>query len=124
MKFDVFFFLAYAIQMFTLVDTTDKTVIATFKDGTTLARNQLLIGLAMPASIILLVLAFYGVRRENRIATIFVMVCLAAAEPYFIYQLVYLHLPQNRERFINSVKYLTFFSKQSPFSRPTGHAKL
>ncbi|KAF9934958.1 hypothetical protein BGZ67_003621 [Mortierella alpina] len=109
LKFDVFFFVAYAIQMFTLVDTTDKMVIATFKDGTTLARQQLLIGLAMPASIILLVLAFFGVRRENRIATIIVMVCLAAAEPYFIYQLVYLHLPQNRDRFINSVKYLTFF---------------
>ncbi|KAG0198555.1 hypothetical protein BGX28_007991 [Mortierella sp. GBA30] len=63
----------------------------------------------MPASIILLGLAFFGVMKENRIATIFVMSCLTAAQGYFIYQLVYLHLPKNKERFINSVKYLTFF---------------
>ncbi|KAG0252300.1 hypothetical protein BG011_007081, partial [Mortierella polycephala] len=110
LKFDVFFFVAYAIQMFTLVDASDKTVLATFSDGRTLSRHQVLIGLAMPASAILLMLAFFGVMKENKIATIIVMVCLTCAEPYFIYQLVYLHMPANRLRFINSHKYLTFFS--------------
>lgn len=111
LKFDVFFFVAYGIQMFTLVDTTDRTVITTFSNGRTLARQQLLIGLAMPASIILLALAFFGVMKENRIATVFVMTCLVAAEPYFVYALFYIHNPDNRRRFTNSAKYLTFFSK-------------
>ncbi|KAF9179549.1 hypothetical protein BGZ50_006859 [Haplosporangium sp. Z 11] len=110
LKFDVFFFVAYAIQMFTLVDATDKMVLARFSDGRTLSRHQVLIGLAIPASAILLMLAFFGVMKENKIATIIVMVCLTCAEPYFIYQLVYLHMPANGERFINSLKYLTFFS--------------
>ncbi|KAF9915294.1 hypothetical protein BX616_006482 [Lobosporangium transversale] len=109
LKFDVFFFVAYAVQMFTLVDTTDKTIVATLSNGRTLARHQLLIGLAIPASIILLALAFFGVMKENRIISVFVMICLMAVEPYFIYQLIYLQLPENSSRFINSVKYLTFF---------------
>ncbi|KAF8932208.1 hypothetical protein EDD21DRAFT_384539 [Dissophora ornata] len=109
LKFDVFFFVAYAVQMFTLVDTTDKTIIATFSDGRTLARQQLLIGLSIPAAIILLALSFFGVMKENKIATVFVMLCLTAVEPFFVYELVYLHLPQNKNRFINSMKYLTFF---------------
>ncbi|KAG0370934.1 hypothetical protein BGZ54_002433 [Gamsiella multidivaricata] len=108
LKFDVFFFVAFAIQMFTLVDTTDRTIIATF-NGRTLARQQLFIGLSIPAAVLLLALAFFGVMRESRIATIFVMLCLTAVEPYFIYQLVYLHRPENSARFINSIKYLTFF---------------
>ncbi|KAI1315403.1 hypothetical protein EDD11_000907 [Mortierella claussenii] len=109
LKFGVFFFVAYAVQMFTLVDTTDRTIIATFSNGKTLARQQLLIGLAIPASVILLALAFFGVMKENKVVTVFVMVCLTAAEPYFIYQLQYLQSPENKPRFINSVKYLTFF---------------
>ncbi|KAF9363999.1 hypothetical protein BGX34_002804 [Mortierella sp. NVP85] len=109
LKFDVFFFVAYAIQMFTLADTTDRTIITTFSNGRTLARQQLLIGLAMPASIILLALAFFGVMKENRIATVFVMTCLVAAEPYFVYALFYIHGPITRGRFTNSAKYLTFF---------------
>ncbi|KAG0246647.1 hypothetical protein BGX31_011185 [Mortierella sp. GBA43] len=109
LKFDVFFFVAYAIQMFTLVDTTDRTIITRFSNGRTLARQQLLVGLAIPGSIILLALAFFGVMKENKLATIFVMVCLLAAEPYFVYELVYLHRPENQQRFVNSAKYLTFF---------------
>ncbi|KAG0316520.1 hypothetical protein BGZ99_006849 [Dissophora globulifera] len=109
LKFDVFFFTAYAIQVFTLVDTTDKLIIGSLGGGRTLARQQLLIGLAMPGAVILLGLAFFGVMRENRVATVFVMLCLAASEPYFIYQLVYIYLPANQPRFVNSAKFLTFF---------------
>ncbi|KAG0005635.1 hypothetical protein BGZ79_003245 [Entomortierella chlamydospora] len=90
LKFDVFFFVAFAIQIFTLVDTTDKMVIGTL-DGKDFTRQQLLIGLSIPASVILLGLAFFGVMKENRIATIFVMVCLVAVQPYFIYQLVVMY---------------------------------
>lgn len=111
LKFDVFFFVAFAIQLFTLVDSTDRTIIATFADGRTLARQQLLIGLSIPAAVILLGLSFFGVMKENRIATLFVLVCLVATEPYFVYQVVYIHLPANKPRFISSLKYLTFFSK-------------
>ncbi|KAG0226612.1 hypothetical protein BGW41_004133 [Actinomortierella wolfii] len=108
LKLDIFFFLAFAVQMFFLVDTTDKTVWLTI-GGTPLARSQVLIGLAIPGAIILLGLAFFGIMRENKYVTMFVMVCLFAAEPYFIYQVVYLHQPQNRDRYRLSLKYLTFF---------------
>ncbi|KAG0347623.1 hypothetical protein BG004_007317 [Podila humilis] len=108
LKFDVFFFVAFAIQIFTLVDTTDKTVLATL-NGHTFSRQQVFVGLGMPASVILLGLAFFGVMKENKIACMFVMVCLVAVEPYFIYQLVVIHLPANYYRFSNSMKYLTFF---------------
>ncbi|KAF9923556.1 hypothetical protein BGZ65_008815, partial [Modicella reniformis] len=108
LKFDVFFFVAFAIQMFTLVDTTDRTTIA-FGNGGTVGRQQLLIGLSIPASVILLALSFFGVMKEKRFVTLFVMTCLVAVEPYFIYELVYLHRPENKARFINSMKYLTFF---------------
>ncbi|KAF9107474.1 hypothetical protein BGX27_008723 [Mortierella sp. AM989] len=108
LKFDVFFFVAFAIQIFTLVDTQDKMVLASLA-GRNFTRQQLLVGLAMPASIILLGLAFFGVMRENRVVTIFVMICLVAVEPYFIYQLVYIRLPENVDRYANSIKYLTFF---------------
>lgn len=111
LKFDVFFFVAYAIQKFTLVDTSDRTIVATFSNGRTLARQQLLIGLAIPGSIILLALAFFGVMKENRPTTVFVMISLVAAEAFFIYELHYLHRPVNQPRFVNSAKYLTFFSK-------------
>ncbi|GJJ69411.1 hypothetical protein EMPS_01757 [Entomortierella parvispora] len=109
LKFDIFFFIAFAIQLFTLVDSTDRTIIATFADGRTFSRQQLLIGLSIPAAVILLGLSFYGVMKENRIVTLFVLVCLVATEPYFVYQLVYIHLPANTPRFISSLKYLTFF---------------
>ncbi|KAG0091198.1 hypothetical protein BGZ92_001280 [Podila epicladia] len=108
LKFDVFFFVAFAIQLFTLVDTTDKKVLATI-DGRDLSRQQVLVGLGIPASIILLGLAFFGVMKEKKFVTIFVMLCLVAVEPYFIYQLVYIHLPAHEDRFKNSMKYLTFF---------------
>ncbi|KAF9370795.1 hypothetical protein CPC16_003467 [Podila verticillata] len=108
LKFDVFFFVAFAVQLFTLVDTSDKMVVAVV-DGRPLSRQQVLIGLGIPASIILLGLAFFGVMRENKIVSIFVMICLAAVEPYFIYQLVYIYNPAYSFRFINSRKYLTFF---------------
>lgn len=110
LKFDVFFFVAFAIQLFTLVDTTDKMVLARI-DGRDLSRQQVLIGLGIPASIILLGLAFFGVMKEKKFVTIFVMLCLVAVEPYFIYQIVYIHLPAHEDRFKNSMKYLTFFSK-------------
>ncbi|KAG0054187.1 hypothetical protein BGZ83_011797 [Gryganskiella cystojenkinii] len=109
LKFDVFFFVAFAIQLFTLVDSTDKVIFATFSDGRTFSRHQLFIGLSIPAAVILLILSFYGVMKENKIATLFVLVCLVATEPYFIYQMVYIHLPDNAPRFTNSAKYLTFF---------------
>lgn len=112
LKFDVFFFVAFAIQLFTLVDTTDKMVLATI-GGRDLSRQQVLVGLGIPASIILLGLAFFGVMKEKKIVTIIVMLCLVAVEPYFIYQLVYIHLPAYQKRFTNSRKYLTFFSKLS-----------
>ncbi|KAF9301811.1 hypothetical protein BGZ74_006233 [Mortierella antarctica] len=108
LKFDVFFFVAFAIQLFTLVDTTDKMVLARI-DGRDLSRQQVLIGLGIPASIILLGLAFFGVMKEKKFVTIFVMLCLVAVEPYFIYQIVYIHLPAHEDRFKNSMKYLTFF---------------
>ncbi|KAF9971905.1 hypothetical protein BGZ73_005037 [Actinomortierella ambigua] len=108
LKLDIFFFLAFAVQMFFLVDTTDKTVWLTI-GGTPLARSQVLIGLAIPGAIVLLGLAFYGIMRESKYVTLFVMVCFIAAEPYFVYQAIYLHQPQNRDRYRLSLKYLTFF---------------
>ncbi|KAF8982297.1 hypothetical protein BGZ46_001523 [Entomortierella lignicola] len=108
LKFDVFFFVAFAIQMFTLVDTTGGRIIATL-ESRNFTLQQLLIGLSIPASIILLALAFLGVMKENRVASIFVMICLLAGEPYFIYQLVYIRLPGNIDRYRSSLKYLTFF---------------
>ncbi|KAF9427667.1 hypothetical protein BGZ94_004439 [Podila epigama] len=108
LKFDVFFFVAFAIQLFTLVDTTDKMVLATI-NGRPFARLQLLVGMGIPASIILLGLSFYGVMKEKKIVTLFVMACLVAVEPYFVYQLIYIRRPENVHRFVNSMKYLTFF---------------
>ncbi|KAG0066351.1 hypothetical protein BGZ89_007360 [Linnemannia elongata] len=108
LKFDVFFFVGFAIQMFTLVGTADHTYIGTI-GGRQVYRQHLLVGLSIPASVILLALAFFGVMKEKKIVSIFVIFCLAAAEPYFIYQLVYLHLPQNRDKFLASRRYLTFF---------------
>jgi hypothetical protein len=110
LKFDVFFFVGFAIQMFTLVGTSDHTFIGTIA-GREVYRQHLLVGLSIPASVILLALAFFGVMREKKIVSIFVICCLAAVEPYFIYQLVVLHLPRNKGRFQSSRNYLTFFSK-------------
>ncbi|KAK3848638.1 MAG: hypothetical protein J3R72DRAFT_429426 [Linnemannia gamsii] len=108
LKFDVFFFVGFATQMFSLVGTSDHTFIGTIS-GRPVYRLHLLVGLSIPASVLLLVLAFFGVMKENKIVSIFVIFCLAAAEPYFIYQLVYLHLPANQFKFMESRKYLTFF---------------
>ncbi|KAF9436212.1 hypothetical protein BGZ76_004565 [Entomortierella beljakovae] len=110
LKFDVFFFISLAIQIFTLVSTDQKPVILHW-GSLTFTRQQIFIFLSIPASIILLALAFFGVMKENRIATIFVMVSLVAVEPYFIYQLIVIYDsdPENAKRFINSAKYLTFF---------------
>ncbi|KAF9130456.1 hypothetical protein BGW39_003044 [Mortierella sp. 14UC] len=108
LKFDVFFFVGFAIQMFSLVGTADHTLIGTIS-GQQVYRLHLLVGLSIPASALLLALAFFGVMRENKLVSIFVIFCLAAAEPYFIYQLVSLHQPNNQNQFQDSRKYLTFF---------------
>ncbi|KAF9581668.1 hypothetical protein BGW38_001227 [Lunasporangiospora selenospora] len=108
LKLDVFFFVAFAVQLFTLVGTISDPL-ANLPNGVTLTRHQLLLGLAIPGSMILLGLSFFGYMRENKIASVIVMVCLSAAEPYFVYQLIEVHRPMNFDRFINSRKYLTFF---------------
>ncbi|KAF9930408.1 hypothetical protein FBU30_000539 [Linnemannia zychae] len=108
LKFDVFFFVGFAIQMFTLAGTTDHTFMFTI-GSRQVYRQHLFVGLSIPASILLLALAFYGVMKENKIVSVFVIFCLAASEPYFIYQLVVLHMPKNQEAFRYSRKYLTFF---------------
>jgi hypothetical protein len=114
--------LGFAIQMFTLVGTSDHTFIGTI-GGQKVYLQYLLVGLSIPASILLLALTFFGVMKENKFASIFVIFFLAAVEPYFIYQLVYLHLPINQNQFLDSRKYLTFFSKYRFQRMPQCHRK-
>lgn len=75
LKFDFFFFLSFTVQfLVVVVDTKDVEFSLTIA--------------ALPITVILLILAGWWTRRENKIGMIFIIILYFAALAYFFFKLV------------------------------------
>ncbi|ORY02983.1 hypothetical protein K493DRAFT_311872 [Basidiobolus meristosporus CBS 931.73] len=96
LKLDVFFFIGYSVQLATLVYNSDDV------------ETWIQLTVAIPGSVVLLALAFYGLHKEKKLFMYIFMACLALVIVYCIYKFVKMYQPDNR--FANSREYLTFFN--------------
>ncbi|KAJ1960994.1 hypothetical protein IWQ62_004022 [Dispira parvispora] len=100
LKLDVFFFIAYSVQLATLV----------LKD--TDVETWLQIGLVIPGSVLVLFLAFFALHREIGYCMLAVMGILVAGLAYFVYRLVRMYTAHHASSFDpywDSRNYLLFF---------------
>ncbi|RKP39194.1 hypothetical protein BJ085DRAFT_19320 [Dimargaris cristalligena] len=100
LKLDFFFFTSYAIQMVTLLLTFDST-------GTILR-----VALGLPLSILVILLGYFGVNRENRAVTYAYLTGLVIGLAYIVFELAYMiHSEEHADDpYVNSRKFLYFFS--------------
>lgn len=98
MQLEVFFSIAVAVQLATLLTTQTQT------------EKFLQIGLGIPVTILILAMGFYSLVKENRPVMIFVILCHWITLGYFIYRLVKIFLPRSDGLipYENIWKYLTF----------------
>lgn len=96
LKLDFFFFLAFSAQFLYLVlDIADPEFYLTI--------------VALPITALIIVLAVYGVRREDKWIMFGFIGGLLLAVAYFIYKLVRMHDPSQQDKYSDSKRYLTFF---------------
>ncbi|RKP39260.1 hypothetical protein BJ085DRAFT_29621 [Dimargaris cristalligena] len=96
-KLDAFFFVGYAIQFIILVLRSS-------------AVELWLTVAVVPVTLIVLLLAVYAVRYENKGIMLLFMVGLLACMAYFIYRLVRIYQPSQAQRYLHTSKFLTFFA--------------
>lgn len=100
LKLDFFFFLGFTVQFMVLVLDVDDPEFA-------------LTLVAIPATMVVLAMAVYGLRQENRTVTgLFVVGCLLACA-YFIFKMVRMYEPSQASKYEYTRKFLTFFASLS-----------
>ncbi|KAJ2783077.1 hypothetical protein H4R18_001898 [Coemansia javaensis] len=99
LKLDVFFFIAYSVQLATLVLRVSDP------------ETWVQIGVVIPGSVVFLVLSFWALKVEKKRVMIAVIVCLGLSPAYFIYKLVRMNvgIDKANDPYLDSRKYLTFF---------------
>jgi hypothetical protein len=100
LKLDVFFFFGFDLQFLILVLISQDT------DMTNLMIHA---ALAIPLSVIVLTIAYYGVREENRILTYSTWVGLIGAIVYLLIRLVDIFTTTQKNKYLSSKNSLTFF---------------
>ncbi|KAJ1979012.1 hypothetical protein H4R35_001677 [Dimargaris xerosporica] len=96
-KLDIYFFLGFAAQFIILVLLSSKVEL-----WLTVA--------AVPVTLLVLVLAIFAVRYENKPVMILFMIGLLACMAYFIYRIVRIYDVSQADRYKNTEKFLTFFT--------------
>lgn len=104
LKFDVFFGLAFAVQYVILQLTINEpefwaTVIA------------------MPISLVIVLLGIYGIRKEDRIVTASFVAGILCAIAYFIFKIVRMFDATEHSKYEFTWKYLVFFGRYSEMCR-------
>ncbi|KAJ1732168.1 hypothetical protein LPJ61_002172 [Coemansia biformis] len=99
LKLDVFFFIAYSVQLATLVLRVSDP------------ETWVQIGVVIPGSVVFLVLSFWALKVEKKRVMIVVIVCLGLSPAYFIYKLVRMNVgvAKATDPYLDSRKYLNFF---------------
>ena len=102
LKLDFFFFLAFSIQFVVLVlNPSDAEFTVTI--------------IALPVTIVVLFLAVYGLKREDRVVMSMFMFGCVLAVAYFIFKLVRMYDVMQSGKYMYSRNYLTFFASLSLF---------
>ncbi|KAJ1774838.1 hypothetical protein LPJ77_004325 [Coemansia sp. RSA 2523] len=99
LKLDIFFFIAYSVQLATLVLRVSDP------------ETWVQIGVVIPGSVVFLVLSFWALKVEKKRLMIVVIGCLGCSPAYFIYKLVRMNvgIDKNNDPYLDTRKYLTFF---------------
>ncbi|KAI7858281.1 hypothetical protein BDC45DRAFT_554357 [Circinella umbellata] len=108
LKLDFFFFLALSVQYLALL------CVAWWPEATTEEAKSIIIKeliehviLSCLVSVVMLCLAYWGLRREKKLVMYMFHVLAATSQGYFIYLLVQIF--SNPDRFVGSKVFLTFF---------------
>ncbi|RUP42829.1 hypothetical protein BC936DRAFT_138027 [Jimgerdemannia flammicorona] len=106
LKFDVFFFLSLSIQYLVVLVVRGNTAGANFNLSSLLIKHILL---STIVTVVMMVLAFWGLKSERRTVLYSFMVCGVCSMAYFIYLLV--DVNNNPDFYEGSRTFLTFFCK-------------
>ncbi|RUP42830.1 hypothetical protein BC936DRAFT_138027 [Jimgerdemannia flammicorona] len=104
LKFDVFFFLSLSIQYLVVLVVRGNTAGANFNLSSLLIKHILL---STIVTVVMMVLAFWGLKSERRTVLYSFMVCGVCSMAYFIYLLV--DVNNNPDFYEGSRTFLTFF---------------
>ncbi|KAI8982693.1 hypothetical protein BDB01DRAFT_160526 [Pilobolus umbonatus] len=100
LKIDFFFFLGYSIQYLVLVLQTNDYEFA-------------LTIVALPLTVLFLVLAVYAIRYESKYMMYLFFLGIMAAMAYFIFKIIRIYTPDQAEKFRFVKAFLTFFASVS-----------
>ncbi|ORX62913.1 hypothetical protein DM01DRAFT_1314611 [Hesseltinella vesiculosa] len=108
LKFDFFFFLGFSVQYLALM------IVVWWPNSTSpAARSELVreliehLILSCAVTIVMLVVAYWGLRRERKVHMYLFVILAMASMAYFIYTLV--QISQYPQKFLGSKAFLTFF---------------
>ncbi|KAI8339998.1 hypothetical protein BC941DRAFT_419146 [Chlamydoabsidia padenii] len=108
LKFDFFFFLGFSVQYLALMIVVWWPDTITAEEQNNLVHELIEhIILSCAVTIIMLILAYLGLRRERKVHMYLFVFLSIASMAYFIYTLVQISL--HPEKFIGSKAFLTFF---------------